>query len=246
LAAFCSSSSVVAGIDFDLTAHTWDSVTGRVLTTTKNVGPNPAGRLLSPDCSRLATWSSSGTDADVNFEVWDMTAGKKLFDLGKAHRIVNTNFSADGDHILAAEDDGSIRVWLARNGKLLIEHNVGTGQFSQATFSPHGDLVITWSGASPEVLDLESQKKLALQGHGGIVTAAAFSFDSSLVATASEDSTVRVWSAANGKELARLKAADKVYNLEFSTDCHRLLAAGVQFVAIYRIVTADGSDFSVQ
>ena len=46
-----------------------------------------------------------------------------------------------------------------------------------------------------------------LRGHEGAVRHAAFSPDGSHILTASRDNTTRLWDAANGAEIAVLRAA---------------------------------------
>jgi WD40 repeat protein len=58
-----------------------------------------------------------------------------------------------------------------------------------------------------------------LGGHTGIITAAVFSSDGKIVATASYDRTARIWDAATGKELYKLKGhRDYVVSLVLSPD----------------------------
>ncbi len=66
------------------------------------------------------------------------------------------------------------------------------------------------SSWSPEV-----QK---LKGHTRSVTAAAFSHDSQLLASASADRTVRLWNPATGDELRNFDIYIAISRLSFSKD----------------------------
>jgi len=66
----------------------------------------------------------------------------------------------------------------------------------------------------------------SILGHAGAVNSAAFSPDGARVVTASFDRTARVWSAADGKPIAKLKGhADMVTSAAFSPDGARVVTA---------------------
>lgn len=72
-----------------------------------------------------------------------------------------------------------------------------------------------------------SQLQLTLSGHTDWVRAVAFSPDGTRLATASYDSTVRVWDTATGQELLTLTEHSRVVNsIAFSPDGTRLASAG--------------------
>lgn len=69
---------------------------------------------------------------------------------------------------------------------------------------------------------------LTLAGHTERFSAIAFSPDGKWLASGSEDSTVRIWDAGNGKEITTLKGHGKnaVVSVAFSPDARSLVSAG--------------------
>ncbi|MCA9216292.1 MAG: hypothetical protein KDB27_24660, partial [Planctomycetales bacterium] len=84
-------------------------------------------------------------------------------------------------------------------------------QVSQVRFSGDGTkaIVAHWKDSRVEVWDVRNWRiQSLLDGHLGPITDLAFSSDEMRVATASIDSTVRVWDVQTGSSLATLHSAD--------------------------------------
>ena len=62
-----------------------------------------------------------------------------------------------------------------------------------------------------------------LEGHSDPVNAVAFSPDGKLVASASDDRTIRLWNSARGASLQTLETGGNVHRLSFSIDGQYLL-----------------------
>ena len=73
------------------------------------------------------------------------------------------------------------------------------------------------------MMDKEIQK---LEGHGGWVYAVAFSQDGSLLASASDDQTIRLWNPSTGQEIQKLEGhTNGIYAVAFSQDGSLLASA---------------------
>ena len=94
--------------------------------------------------------------------------------------------------------------------------------------APDGSTVAAAQDWTIRLLDLAlKQDRAILKGHKGIVSAVAFSPDSTTIATGSWDGTVRLWDAATGQERAVFQwPIGKVYSLIYAPDGLRLAAGG--------------------
>ncbi len=223
----------------------WDTTTGveqsRFPADAKyidSVAFSPNGRLLaSLDVQDLRIRDlKSGAEAKTAFEV-----GRGLHSLA---------FSPDSKLLAMGEDDGIISLWDAQTAKPLRIITGSLGKISSVAFSPDGKTIVsgTWLGnffPGVYLFDVESGKRIReYNGHTGTVTSVAFSPDGKMLASASKDSTVKLWETATGRELFTLKSSTAAVNVVAFSPDGRLLASGGEDAQIRLWDVATGAELA--
>ena len=141
-----------------------------------------------------------GPPDDARIEIWD-TASAKLrhsFDATNAS-ITNLAFQPGGDLLAATDLRGSLRIWNARDGKLVKQIAATTEQqwFSALAFSPDGSILVTGSPNGDTVIrNAQTGDDVAILSgsSAGIgIFSLAFSPDGQLLAFGLSDQSVRLF-----------------------------------------------------
>lgn len=109
--------------------------------------------------------------------------------------------------------------------KVTIEHSPLQAYASALLFSPAGSLVRKhfekeepkWVTIRPYVGDAWSACLQTLEGHSDWVRSVVFSHDSTRLASASDDNTVKIWDASSGACLQTLKIGKSLRKISFDT-----------------------------
>ncbi len=156
-------------------------------------------------------------------------------------------FSPDGQWIATASDDRSAKVW-DRAGNLVTTLRGHQDWVFAVQFSPDGQTLATTSNDNqiklwrfnPAMTATDPEARAVLQqtliGHRDGVTGLQFSPDGTELATASYDTTVRLWQLAGQPRPRFLLGEGAVQDVEFSPDGERLAAAGEdQVVRVWQV-----------
>ena len=148
------------------------------------------------DGDRLAWLPSSSTLASINLIsgvwIWDTRYSKldRAYDCGE-NTTVSVAWSPDGNELACVNDIGTVRIIDTKTGFALAEYQ-GRG----AAWSGNGRWLALWRrDGTIQIRSGDSWEEIfiTLEGHNAWVTYVVWSSDSTTLASASEDGTIRIW-----------------------------------------------------
>jgi len=161
--------------------------------------------------------------------LWDVDEGKlKNYLMGQTQWIYDVAFSADGQFVGAASDDGSVAIWQVSDGNLLRKIEGVNGGVTSLDFSPNNLLLAagTWDGTISlwQVSNSNLLRTLNVNDYG--IRDVTFSPDGLFLAAGSDDNSILVWQVSDGALIHTLVGhTAPVYSVAFSPD-GALIASG--------------------
>lgn len=206
----------------------------------------PLKTLGKGDYSTWAAYSPDGkTIAYSDYDeivIRDVERDAVLFTLkGHTSEIVFYSYSPNGDRIVSASRDKTVRIWDAATGaQLIVARHQHTELVNGAAFSPDGNAVVTagedgtlriWDAAAGFLLK-------TLEGHTEPVNSAAYSPDGKSIVSAGDDGTVRIWNAETGALLKTLKLDTSwVHSAAYSPDGKTIAYGDHEEIVIWDVET---------
>lgn len=154
---------------------------------------------------------------------------------GHTDRVTQIAFSEDNRKIVSLSDDHTLRIWDAATGTVIgepIEGPIKNGEnyFTDVAFAPDGSTIIAVGDGDVSFWKANGDVSvgIALKGHKLSVNAIVFSPDGDLMASGSNDATIRLWNVKTMKQIGKPLQGHKgaVYSLAFSPDGRHIVSGG--------------------
>lgn len=211
--AFAPNGLSLASCGEDFTIRLWRIADGRSLLLLDEGMTALAGISFSPDGRRLAFGESTGMLRVWNIpdERWDLRVRES------DQPVTSVLFSPDGRWLVSGHRQGALQVWDAQDGSLVQTLNGHTGAINSLAFSPDGLWMVSasadqtlrlWRAGPADTADApdappDGFAPLPAQvyaGHTEAINAVAISPKGSLIASASDDETIRLWALPSDVE----------------------------------------------
>ena len=182
------------------------------------------------------------TDAKLLSIVQD---GKPLYGPGTAHRdfVHSMAFSPDGN-LLATGSFREIKLWERVATAPTAKFEPGAPILSTTTSAEDALAALTLNNNTVRLFNLQNgQPGATLTGHTAAIKATAFSPDGKVIATGSDDGTLRTWNSENGQLIAQMPVPSPVTSLVMNKDGTQLIAGHADnAIRIWALPVAPAAD----
>lgn len=175
--------------------------------------------------------------------VWDVATGKRIAQIGdEFDTVLAADISPDQSLVALGGPGRLVKIFSARDGKLICKMKKHTDWVTELCFTPDGKTLISGDRVGGiSAWDCQGHELQSVSAHTAGVTGIACR--GSYVATSSEDGTVKLWNIVEGTELKSWKAhVLGVRSVAFTAD-GRILTSGRDHLV--RLWDIDGNSIKV-
>jgi WD40 repeat protein len=244
----------------DKTIKIWNVETGQCLRTLAEHENRVRSVAFNHDGTKLASGSE-----DKTIKIWNVETAQCLRTLkGHTNRIWSIAFSPNPNNciLLSSSDDKTLRRWDTNAGQCLQTLQGYTNWDWSIAFSPDGTtlassadnaIIKLWKIESPKdpedpenpqilkLKDPDPKNPKILKGHNNRIRKVVFSQDGRLLASGSDDQTIKVWEVETGQCIHTLqKHQDRVLTVAFHPDSQILASGGDdRIIRLWNISTGE-------
>ena len=220
----------------DNVVHVVDATTGQRLQTLEGHEGVVSALVFVPDADELLTASGDGTA-----RLWDVSAGKAIRSFeGDDGGLFALDLQPAGRELVTGAENGVVRRWPIGGGRssVLTRHQQVVYGVS---YDRIGERVASVSfDKTVRVVELESAALTELRGHDEPVHCLAFSPDGHLLATGSDDHTLRLWDTRGGQAVRVQRGPEDSVAAVAVDPGGRRFALGAQFGGAIEIYDKGG------
>lgn len=221
-AMFADSGRRVLTVSRDGMVQCWDTDSGAAVGQPLKHRSPLSAIAVSPDGRRIVT-------SGERMQVWDVDTGERIAQMPAGAASTCLSFRSDGQAVVSADNDGTIRVWDIHTAKC-VRSPWQHGRAGQVlAFNPQGTYALTAAdGRTARVWNVHTGEAVTPPlPHGARVVHAAFAPDGCSVVTAGADGVARVWSVPRGRPTGVvLRHRGSIRAVAFSPDSLRVVTAG--------------------
>ncbi|KAA3607967.1 MAG: hypothetical protein DWQ01_12850 [Planctomycetota bacterium] len=191
------------------------------------------GARMNQNGTCLATWAVSG-----ELQFWRLPDLHPILpQVWRGSRVFRGQFSPDGWSFASCHEDGRIRIFSAKDGRLLKQWQGHQGATLGANWSSDGNYLLSFSGRGwdgPKVATDNTARLWETKnwnevkrfvGHQAPLWFADFCPEGNRVITTSEDGSIRLWDRLTAETLWQQQAPGRVYQASFDLAGRRVAVA---------------------